>query len=273
MAEMAGGPMDETGKKNPAGAYEQPMSPWKSSQARWAVLLGFAFGGFFDGILLHQILQWHHLLSLATPGDIRAQVLWDGLFHALMYAIAVLALWGLWRTHGASRLRASQLVGLLMLGFGVWHLVDAVVSHWLLGIHRIRVDSTSPLAWDLAWLFVFGLAPIGLGILLARREGPAPTAGIARLLLLTLATTGMAVWSLRPPPDQGFTTIVFARGVGPQQVMAALSELDARLVGGNMAAGVVVVSVSTERRWDFYTRGALLVSGSGLGGCLDWSTV
>lgn len=24
-------------------------------------LLGFALGGFFDGILLHQVLQWHHL--------------------------------------------------------------------------------------------------------------------------------------------------------------------------------------------------------------------
>ena len=25
--------------------------------------LGFGIGGFFDGILLHQVLQWHHLLS------------------------------------------------------------------------------------------------------------------------------------------------------------------------------------------------------------------
>lgn len=30
----------------------------------WAgYLLGFALGGFFDGILLHQVLQWHHLLD------------------------------------------------------------------------------------------------------------------------------------------------------------------------------------------------------------------
>jgi uncharacterized membrane protein len=26
-------------------------------------LLGFALGGFFDSILLHQILQWHNLLT------------------------------------------------------------------------------------------------------------------------------------------------------------------------------------------------------------------
>ncbi|MFU0506593.1 DUF2243 domain-containing protein [Pseudaminobacter sp. NGMCC 1.201702] len=56
----------------------------------WAgYLLGFALGGFFDGILLHQILQWHHLLSLVDGvGDISNQVLFDGLFHALMYVIA-----------------------------------------------------------------------------------------------------------------------------------------------------------------------------------------
>jgi hypothetical protein len=28
----------------------------------WSALaLGFSIGGFFDGILLHQVLQWHHL--------------------------------------------------------------------------------------------------------------------------------------------------------------------------------------------------------------------
>jgi uncharacterized membrane protein len=36
-----------------------------------AAVLGFAFGGFFDGILLHQVLQWHHLLSLVKGGSVR----------------------------------------------------------------------------------------------------------------------------------------------------------------------------------------------------------
>src|SRR5690606_18965301 len=43
----------------------RPM--WRSPWTRWGTVLGFALGGFFDGILLHQILQWHHLLSL-VPG-------------------------------------------------------------------------------------------------------------------------------------------------------------------------------------------------------------
>ena len=56
-----------------------------------AALLGFALSGFFDGILLHQILQWHHLLS-ATGGDLAFQVAADGWFHVGMYAIAVAGL-------------------------------------------------------------------------------------------------------------------------------------------------------------------------------------
>lgn len=29
------------------------------------ILLGLGLGGFFDGIALHQLLQWHHLLTSA----------------------------------------------------------------------------------------------------------------------------------------------------------------------------------------------------------------
>ena len=29
------------------------------------IVLGIGLGGFFDGIVLHQILQWHHMLTLS----------------------------------------------------------------------------------------------------------------------------------------------------------------------------------------------------------------
>ncbi|TIR87142.1 MAG: DUF2243 domain-containing protein, partial [Mesorhizobium sp.] len=57
------------------------------------LLVGFALAGFFDGIVLHQILQWHHLLSgLREPAgsDLRFQILADGLFHLLMYLLCIL---------------------------------------------------------------------------------------------------------------------------------------------------------------------------------------
>ena len=51
-----------------------------------ATLLGIGLGGFADGILLHQILQWHNMLSSrVAPTDLIAMkynMVWDGLFHA-----------------------------------------------------------------------------------------------------------------------------------------------------------------------------------------------
>ncbi|GAB1578583.1 hypothetical protein BPNSA17_34160 [Bordetella petrii] len=77
-----------------------PATPGASSKGfDWATYsLGFALSGFFDGILLHQVLQWHHLLSGLRTGafaDLRVQVMADGLFHAGMYVIAAMGLWQL----------------------------------------------------------------------------------------------------------------------------------------------------------------------------------
>lgn len=253
---------------------------FKSTWIRWGIVLGVALGGFFDGILLHQILQWHHLLSL-VPGlaDIRLQVLWDGYFHALMYILAAVSLWGLWRAHRSTEdARGWRLCGALLGGFGLWHVMDGILSHWVLGIHRIKLDSDNPLFWDLLWFFVFGIVPLIVGWLLVRGGRPPQMRGsTAAMLVLTAATAGAGAWSLQPPLDQPFTTVVFRPGVDPQQVFAALDAMDARLVWAGPSMGVVVVvvvDVAADRRWSFYTKGALLVSGSGVpAGCFDWSRV
>lgn len=48
---------------------------------------GLGLGGFFDGIVLHQVLQWHHMLTSAgfPASDLpsmRINTLADGLFNA-----------------------------------------------------------------------------------------------------------------------------------------------------------------------------------------------
>jgi uncharacterized membrane protein len=66
-----------------------PAAPDASSQPRApGILLGIGLGGFVDGIVLHQILQWHHMLSsegshpTTTVAGLETNTLWDGLFHA-----------------------------------------------------------------------------------------------------------------------------------------------------------------------------------------------
>lgn len=247
---------------------------WKTPWFRWGTVLGFALGGFFDGILLHQILQWHHLLSLVpSVGDLRMQVLWDGWFHALMYLIAAVGLFKLSRLYRRGGGEWGwPLAGALLVGFGLWHVVDSFLSHWILQIHRIRIDSDNPLLWDLLWLALFGIAPMVLGWTMARRGRGPGLHGATAMLALAALSLGAGGWALVPPAQTGFATVVFQPGAGPREVFAALDALDARLVWSDRAMGVVVVAVPHERRWGFYRHGALLVSGAGVpGGCFNWT--
>jgi uncharacterized membrane protein len=52
-----------------------------------AFMLGLGLGGFIDGIVLHQVLQWHHLLTATgdhpatTVAGLEDNTLADGFFH------------------------------------------------------------------------------------------------------------------------------------------------------------------------------------------------
>lgn len=175
-----------------------------------ALLLGIGLSGFFDGILLHQVLQWHHLLSL-VPGetyrDPKVQILADGLFHVLMYLVTV---WGLSllarrRTALGGRYSARDLVAGVLLGFGLWNVIDVAFFHWILGIHRIRVDAPDPLAWDIFWILTFGLAPL-LAAVLAWKGWKGRKASVPALTIALLATAAAVVSAA--PPRAGKTTLV-----------------------------------------------------------------
>jgi uncharacterized membrane protein len=247
-------------------------------------LLGFSLGGFFDGILLHQVLQWHHLLSAVESNalaDVRAQVLFDGLFHALMYVIAACGLWLLYRAR--EQLAAAPAAGLRvlargMIGFGAWHVADALLSHWLLGIHRVRMDTASPLAWDLAWLAAVGVPPLVAGIVLRRRamsraaaHQPARALRGTALSLAAATLAAGAVAALPPTARDGAATVavVLLPGVAPAQFLASIG--DARIVWSDRAGAVWVLAGGRVPMLDYYRSGALYVSGTVFpAGCAAW---
>lgn len=149
-----------------------------------SILLGVGLGGFFDGIVLHQILQWHHLLTSAgfppdSVGNLQVNTLWDGLFHAATYVFTLVGLFLVWSGASRSPVRwpSSLLLGGLLLGWGLFNLLEGLVNHHLLGLHH--VNETAPLeqwlAWDLGFV-AWGLIMLVGGWLLVQRERDAVSA-------------------------------------------------------------------------------------------------
>ena len=102
------------------------MRPARSPERQFPVLAGILFGlglgGFFDGIVLHQLLQWHHMVTSAGyPADsvanLELNTFLDGVFHAATYVFVVLGLILLWRTAHRTHLWWS---GKLLIGTLLW---------------------------------------------------------------------------------------------------------------------------------------------------------
>lgn len=139
------------------------------------LLFGIGLGGFVDGIVLHQILQWHHMLSATAPHPVSTvtglelNTLVDGFFHVFTWlcvlAASVMTV-RVWRQGRLSPTYRSH-VGLLLVGWGLFNVVEGIVDHQLLGIHHVRDDLGGPLSWDIGFL-VFGTLLIIGGWLLVR---------------------------------------------------------------------------------------------------------
>ena len=138
------------------------------------VLLGIGLGGFIDGILLHQILQWHHMISHDEPVDtvlgLERNTLWDGLFHAFTWAAVLvgLVLFARQVARAARPIVTRPLWGWILIGWGLFNVVEGLINHHLLQVHHVRDDVGAPLSWDLGFL-AFGAALMIVGWLLARQ--------------------------------------------------------------------------------------------------------
>jgi uncharacterized membrane protein len=160
--------MSATTRRDPRERITRPRAP--------GILLGVGLGGFVDGIVLHQILQWHHMLSSegsypkTTVAGLETNTLWDGLFHAFTFVAVIVGLWLLWRRTTEWRWAASgrALVGWMLVGWGVFNVVEGLVDHQILGIHHVREGhDINETAWDIGFLAFGGLLVV-IGSLLAR---------------------------------------------------------------------------------------------------------
>ena len=157
------------------------MSADHSAPSRRAgIILGIGLGGFADGILLHQLAHWHNMGSAVLPPTtldaLRLNMRWDGLFHA---AVWLCTLVGVYRLVGDARRGAPlpgpvPFTGLMLLGWGLFNLVEGVVDHHLLDLHHVRDLPAHVPLYDWLFLAVGGAGFVLLGWALSRRSGPGP---------------------------------------------------------------------------------------------------
>lgn len=139
-----------------------------------AFILGLGLGGFVDGILLHQVLQWHHMLTagdhpMTTVAGLEANTLADGFFHLatwLLVATAMLLTVRAWQRRELAPPWRGHF-GMLLAGWGVFNVAEGLIDHEVLGIHHVRDDLGGPMGWDIGFL-LFGVLLIAVGLALSR---------------------------------------------------------------------------------------------------------
>lgn len=160
-----------------------PAPPPKAA----SLLYGIGLGGFIDGIVLHQILQWHHMVShvedypVTTVAGLEVNTLADGFFHLATWVCVLVASLLTLHSWRLGRLAPSWSLhfGLVLAGWGIFNLVEGIVDHHLLQVHHVRDDLGAPPSWDIGFL-VFGALLVVAGWLLHQRGVSALVSDTAR---------------------------------------------------------------------------------------------
>ena len=142
--------------------------------------IGIGMGGFVDGIVFHQILQLHNMLSARVPTDTlvgaKINMVWDGIFHAGVWVATAIGITLLWRAikRPDVLLSGRALFGSILFGFGLFNLVEGLIDHHILNVHHVY-ERLGQSAWDYVFL-ASGVALMLTGWLMIREARSRATA-------------------------------------------------------------------------------------------------
>lgn len=135
------------------------------------VVMGMGIGGFIDGILFHQILQLHGMvsnkLSIDTFVGKAVNMFWDGIFHALTLIAVIIGFALLVRLLKRRDINPSPKLALggAIAGWGIFNLVEGIIHHQIIKLHNVNEYSLQPEVWNYSFL-TSGIILIVLGYLL-----------------------------------------------------------------------------------------------------------
>lgn len=136
-----------------------------------SVVMGMGIGGFIDGILFHQILQLHGMvsnkLSIDTFMGKAVNMFWDGIFHALTLTAVVIGFILLVNLLKRRNVNPSPKLALggAIGGWGVFNLVEGIIHHQIIKLHNVNEYTMHPEVWNLSFL-ASGIIFLALGYVL-----------------------------------------------------------------------------------------------------------
>jgi uncharacterized membrane protein len=135
------------------------------------IILGIGLGGFIDGIFLHQILQWHEMLSneidTTTVAGKSINMFWDGLFHVICLIAVCIGIYLLWKTLlKPSACHSPKLVWSgLTSGWGIFNVTEGLIDHYLFKLHNVRETLEKQDFYNLSFI-IYSVLLLFLGWLL-----------------------------------------------------------------------------------------------------------
>ena len=152
----------------------------KNPLIRAGLVLGMGFSGFADGIVLHQILGWHHLVCVtahcapASIAQLQLQNTQDGFFHLALWLDLIVGTVMLFRAAGRADPAGSGriLFGSILAGGGLFDFVEGIIDHQILGIHHVLPGHPYQFWFDMLFLATgLGLMTTGAWLIRTTQNG------------------------------------------------------------------------------------------------------
>jgi uncharacterized membrane protein len=139
-----------------------------------SMIAGIGLGGFIDGIILHQILQWHEMLTAKIPADTvvnkSVNMFWDGIFHLFTLITTILGIYLVWRVCKREAMNKSGylLISGILIGWGIFNIIEGVINHHILRLHNVNEYSPYTSVWNYGFL-TFSVVLILIGLILFKK--------------------------------------------------------------------------------------------------------
>lgn len=145
-----------------------------------SIVMGMGIGGFLDGIVFHQILQLHSMvsnrLSIDTFVGKAVNMFWDGIFHALTLITVTIGFGLLINLLKRRNINPSPKLALggAVAGWGIFNLVEGIIHHQIIKLHNVNEYAQNPEVWNYSFLGS-GILFIAAGFFLIYHRDHYPT--------------------------------------------------------------------------------------------------